>query len=322
VEKPEATVTDVTEIKPAHVRLGRGTLYVGIGVLRAGRFPVRSSPQVIGKLEVPAMCGNKPQARKLVAVLTILLTAAATGFAACTATERNADFGLQNGSGNTATVTVNVYAVGDLVAFTAWCYSSCTPVSLTMGNQTATRTTVSGNPGPGNPGEGQGFIFYILSAAEAGPQTATFTVTGTHSDIQTSYIDFSASSGCTFTHNVDSPLGYFPGNPNDTGPGPINAPSITPSPGDLLFVFTYTSEHVTSVNSPWSCPIYQSNQECEFDGTVNAAGYILSASAGATANNMTDIHNSDSWQALITSFTMSGSGGGPAPPSNLQAVAQ
>ena len=187
-----------------------------------------------------------------------------------------------------------------------------------MGSQTALKTSVSGINGSGDPGTGQGFIYYILSAASAGSQTITWTVSGSHTGIQTSYIDFNPSEGCTFAHDVDSPLGTGTG-------GTVDTPSITPTAGDLLFNFTYISEHIDSINSPWSCPIYSGpgeTQTCEFATTVNAAAYVLRASSGPTANNMTLIHPSDSWQALITSFSMSSGSGGPNPPSNLQAVPQ
>ena len=237
---------------------------------------------------------------------------------ACTAAEKNADYSVDSGSSNTASVTAKINAVGDLVAITTYCYSTCTPVSVTLGSQTAVRTSVAGNPGPGNPGTGQGFIFYILSASAAGPQTLTFTASGTYTDIQTSYVDFSPSPGCTFTHHMDYPLGTGTG-------GTVNTPSISPSAGDLLFNFTYTNEHVDSVNSPWSCPIYSGpgeSQTCEFVNTINAAAHILSAPASSIANNMTLIHDSDSWQALITSFTMLNGNPPPDPPTSLAALAR
>jgi hypothetical protein len=180
-----------------------------------------------------------------------------------------------------------------------------------LGSQTAIQTSVPGNPGPGSPGAGQGFIYYILSSAAAGAQTLTFTASGGASQTQVSYIDFTPTAGCTFSHDIDSPVGSYAGSSTDINPGTISAPSIAPSAGDVLFNFTWTSEHVNSVNSPWSCPIYSGageTQTCEFNTTINAAAYILNAPSGSTANNMTDIHNSDSWQGLITSFSLSGSG--------------
>lgn len=257
-----------------------------------------------------------------VSLLTLLLTKNGTLLAsACTATEKNADYSI-NGSSNSVSVTANVNAVGDLVVFTAWCYPSCSPVGVTLGSQSAVETGVPGIPGPGSPGTGQGFIFYVLSASASGPQTLTFTASGSHTDIQTSYIDFTPTAGCTFKHDVDSPVGTGTG-------GTTNTPSIAPASGDLVFNFTYSSEHVDSVNSPWNCPIYSGSDEtqtCEFGGasgnnssTVNAAAYILSA-AGSIANNMTLIHNTDTWQALITSFKMSNQDPPPSPPTSLTAV--
>lgn len=243
------------------------------------------------------------------AIPALLLTTAGTLLAACTATEKNADYSAV-GSGTSSSVTANINAVGDLVAITAWCYTACTPVSVKLGNQTATQTLVSGLPGPGNPGTGQGFIFYVLSAAASGSQTLTFTATGGATQTQVSYIDFTATGGCTFSHDVDSPLGSFLQSINGTGaPGIINAPSITATPGDVLFNFTWSSEHVNDINSPWSCPNYTGSGEtgdCQFVNTRNVAAYILSAPSGSVSNNTTDTHDSDMWQALLTSFSMSG----------------
>jgi hypothetical protein len=265
----------------------------------------------------------RKQLTYLLTLITLVFTTTATLWATCTATKQNADYGPTNGSSSTATVSATVSAVGDLVAFTAWCYSSCTPVSVTMGSQTAVKTTVSGQPGPGSPGSGQGFIFYILSAAASGLQTVTWTVSGSHSDIQVSYVDFKPSAGCTFTHNVDSPLGSCLSNCGNTGnPGVINAPSVTPKAGDVLFNFTWSSEHVNDINSPWICPIYSGpgeTQDCEFDNTRNVAAWILSAASGSTANNTTDTHDGDTWQALLTSFSMKPSGN-PLSPTGLAAV--
>jgi hypothetical protein len=265
------------------------------------------------------------QLKYLLTIITLVFTSI-TSLATCTAIEKNADYSVENGSSNTVSFTANIDAVGDLVAITAWCYPGCTPVSVVLGRQTAVQTTVSGVVGPGDPATGQGFIFYILSAAASGSQTLTWTVSGSHSGIQTSYIDFSPSAGCSFTHHVDSPLGSCLNNCGNTGnPGVINAPSITPTAGDLLFNFTWSSEHVNDINSPWSCPVYGGSGEtgdCQFINTRNVAAYILSAASGSTANNTTDTHDSDTWQALLTSFSMKSSGVLPNPPTGLTAVVQ
>jgi hypothetical protein len=267
--------------------------------------------------------------RHIIALITLVFTTTATLSAQiCTATEQNADYSVENGSSNTVTLATNIHAVGDLVAFTAWCYPGCTPVSITMGSQTAVKTAVTGIVGSGNPATGQGFIFYILSAAASGSQTITWTVSGSHSGIQVSFIDFSPSAGCKFTHNVDSPLGscLSGGCLGNTGaPGIVNAPSITPAAGDLLFNFTWSSEHVNDINSPWSCPRYLGSGEtgdCQFNSTRNVAAYILSAASGSTANNTTTTHDSDTWQALITSFSIAPNGQAPKSPTNLHATLQ
>jgi hypothetical protein len=247
--------------------------------------------------------------RHIFTVATLIFACAGTLLAACTATEKNADYSLV-GSGTSSSVTANVNAAGDLVAITAWCYSSCTPTSVTLGSQRAAQTSVPGLAGPGSPGSGQGFIFYVLSASSAGSQTLTFTASGGASQTQVSYIDFSTSSGCSFSHDTDSSLGSCMSNCGSSGStGTIDAPSISATAGDVLFDFTWSSEHINDISSPWSCPIYSGSgetEDCQFDTTRNVAGYILSAPSGSVSNDTTDTHASDTWQALLTSFSMSG----------------
>src|SRR5215831_2743577 len=173
--------------------------------------------------------------KNITSFLLLLCCAGRWLSASCTATTHSADYGADNGSASTATVTVNVHSPGDLVVFSAYCYPSCPPVSLTMGSQAATQTTISGKGIMGNPGTGQGFIYYITSAVAFGPQTATFTASGSYSDIQTAYIDFGASTGCTFQHHLDYPLGSSSSTcQNNNNCPPINAPIFTPTAGDVL----------------------------------------------------------------------------------------
>jgi hypothetical protein len=276
--------------------------------------------------------GDIKMNRHLIALITLVFTTTATLSAqVCTATKQNADYSpltAITNNGPVATVTAKVHAVGDLVAITAWCYTKCTPTNVTLGAQSAVKTSVSGVFDPSSPGTGQAFLYYILSASASGDQTLTFTSTGGALQTQVSYIDFSPSAGCQFTHHMDSPLGscLSGGCLGNTGdPGSITAPSITPTAGDLLFNFTWSSGHMTAVNSSWSCPLYQGPGEtgsCFLDGTVNAAAYILSAASGTTANNTTELHQDNTWQALITSFSIVPNGQAPKPPTNVQVTVQ
>lgn len=152
---------------------------------------------------------------------------------------------------------------------------------------------------------GQPYLYYILSSTQSGLLTVTMNISGTYTDAQVSYAEFPHTANCTVAHDVDSSLGS-----GSTGTS-ITSPSITPSaPGELLFGFTAVESHATAIGSPWSClenygP--SENSSC-FDGTtVNAWTYILSGASGATANNVTQL-NSDPWQALLTSFSLTGSG--------------
>jgi Chitobiase/beta-hexosaminidase C-terminal domain len=245
--------------------------------------------------------------RYLLALITVVSSAAALWAQSCSVAEHNTDYSVENGSANSVTVTANVNAIGDFVGIAAWCFQGCTPVSVTMGGQTAVKTTVSGIS---DAGTGQVFIYYVLSAAAAGAQTITWTVSGAHTGIQASYVDFTPSAGCTYAHNVDSSRG------SGTGQA-INTPSITPTAGDLLFGFTAISQHVTSVNAPWSCATFSGfgeTQTCFAVNTFNTIAYILSAASGATANNLTNLDPGDTWQALISSFTLSAGAGQTATP--------
>jgi hypothetical protein len=246
----------------------------------------------------------------LFGLATLLFPTAGTLFAACTASEKNANY--SGVGGTSSTMTVNVNAVGDLVVFSVWCYQTCTPGTLTMGSQTAVKTSVS-SPGTtvdsGQAGlfTGQASIYYILSASASGPQTATWSASGFTGGPQTqiSYIDYAPSAGCTFAHGVDSPVGS--GNTN----GIANAPSISGVTGDVLFNFIVTTQHVNSpVGSPWSCPIYNGSgetQTCNIDVTQNGAAYSLSAGSGSTSSNWPLINSSTGWESLISSFSLSGS---------------
>jgi hypothetical protein len=263
-------------------------------------------------------------------LVVLLFTPFRLLLAQCTATQQNWGnspvIGFPNGSGsNTVSLATNIDSVGDLVVITAWCFPSvtfsggCTPVSIKLGNQTALQTTVSGNPDPGTPGtpgSGQGRIYYVLSAAASGSQTLTFAIVETQ-QLQITYMDFKPSAGCTFKHNVDSHLGSG----SNVGTS-IAEPSIMPTPGDLLFNFTWTSGHmVDPIGPPWVPSIWQPSVSHFLENSVNAVVYVLSAPSGSTANNLNTLHASDSWQSLITSFTMfSANANAPKPPTGLQAI--
>ncbi len=252
--------------------------------------------------------------RKLFALVLLLLQPIGALLAQCTATQQNHGdspvTGFPSGPGTTSvSMTSTISAVGDLVAISVWCFpintfsGGCTPTSVTLGAQSATQTTVSMNADPGTigtPGSGQGRIYYILSAAASGSQTLGFSISGGNQQLQVTYMDFKPSAACHFTHHLDSPLGAG----SNVGAN-ITAPSISGVTGDLLYNFTITSTHMTDpVGSPWVCTIWQPGG-CQFQNSVDTAVHLLSAPAGTTSNNLNTLHASDSWQALITSFSMS-----------------
>jgi hypothetical protein len=220
---------------------------------------------------------------------------------------------------NVVTTTANIHAAGDLVAIAAWCINTsftggCTPANpaVTLGSQTAVRTSVAGISDPN--GSGQGWIYYVLSAAAAGPQLLTFK-TVENVQLQVSYLDFSPSSGATFSHDIDSVAGYYSGSGNTGNEYNFTSPTITPTAGDLLVNFTMTEGHmVTPIGSPWSAvptpPGWPGSGSQFLQNSVDAFVYDLSAPAGTTANNLWELHDSNSLQGLITSFKISSGGGG------------
>jgi len=256
--------------------------------------------------------------RKILAVAAILALGPVSR-AACTATEQSADYSPVGGA--TATLAngilsdgqthkLNVSANGNLLAISAWCYTHCSfPSTIPVDSQVATLTSVV-TPGNavdgGNPGlfSGQAGIYYLLNA-NAGNHTATFTPTNLTSPQQTqlSYIDFKPSSGCIFSHHLDSAVGSSP-----PYTGIATAPSVTNVTGDVLFAITVTTQHVVSPSSaPWSCPTYSGSgetQNCEIDVTRNGASYVLSAASGTVSNNWNLINSSTGYEALISAFSM------------------
>jgi len=256
---------------------------------------------------------------KLAFAFAFLLFLSQGVFAACTATEQSADYSPVGGSTSTLstgvlsdgqTHTMNVNSNGDLVVITAWCFQNCTfPATIPMDTQNAVKTSVV-TPGTtiGIDGlhTGQAAFYYVLNAIH-GNHTITLTVTGGATQTQVSYIDFKPSAGCSFSHDVDSPVGaasHGGGVSNDQA----NTPSISGVTGDILVSWTVTTQHVNSpVNAPWSCPQYLGQgetQTCNIDVTQNGQAYVLSASSGTTSNSWTLINSSTGYEAIITSFKM------------------
>ena len=251
--------------------------------------------------------------------------------ATCTATKNHAYYSPDAGSGSTATVNATAVSAGDLIVATAWCHTTsgdCSVSTLTVNGTTATRTSVTGILSPGNQdtgiysGTGHGWLYYYITPVSGSlPVTATFS--GTYTDAQVSFVDFSASPGCSFSHvntwdalatTLNLTTGLDQGNATST----ITGPTLTPPAGTLMVDFGDASQHVDGVNSPWSCPIYNDaentltggtggfpTQTCQFINTTNAIGYILSAPGTAISGNM-PLNEVQNWQSLTASFGLSG----------------
>jgi hypothetical protein len=204
------------------------------------------------------------------------------------------------GTNPTATATIVLHNTGDLAVIYPWCFNGCTPGAPTLGSQTGVQTTVSGTSSANT---GQPFIYYVLSINASGSQTLSFGTSGGATQSQVAMKEFTPNPGCTYAHDIDSTLG------TGTAVSP-NTPSITPTTGDLLANFTASQTHINSVNSPWGCVNFPNAQtgNCAYQTTRNADAYIPSAASGSTANNMTQ-PSSGAWEALITSFKLTGSGG-------------
>lgn len=213
--------------------------------------------------------------------------------------EKKSDYANISTSPNTLATTI--FGTGDLVAIAAWCFPTATNCSgtaptVTLGSQSATLVTGFGTPTQSDTGEG--FIFYVLSTTAGGSPTLTLSGTGA-TQWQVAYVDFAPPAGCTYSFVKATARGAGTSTT-------ANLPSITPTnAGDTLFVFTWVSGHVTSVNSPWSCVAFTGSGQtgdCSFDGSRNADGWIVNSTTSPTANNMTNIHPTDDWEGMIVEF--------------------
>jgi hypothetical protein len=216
---------------------------------------------------------------------------------------------LATGTNPTASVSVTAHLTADLAVINGWCLNSCTPGSVTVGSETATEIGVAGNSSSTT---GQPHVFYILSTTVTGAQTLSLPTSGGATQSQVAYYEYTPNPGCTVSHDTDASLGT-----GNTGGGTaVNTPSITTTAGDLEHNFTAVASHISTINSPWSCYAIINNGpavDCTYITTINAGAYILSASGSATANNMTSINAGVDWQALITSFKLTGAAGGAKP---------
>lgn len=252
-------------------------------------------------------------------------------YSACTATERNADYAEKSSLAAgpvTSSKNVPIAAAGDMVLITAWCHNPltspvhhCTVAAPTLGGVTAT-LLASGIPSDGTQdsgvtsGTGQGWLYYIPSTTSGmvGSSTSlslTASIVGGTTETQVSYMEFSPSAGCSFvpdTNYFGTSLDPVTGLDKGTASGTINQPVFTPRASDLLFDFMYTTEHINTIGSPWSCVIYPgitgANNTCEFNSTINSQAYVLSAAASSTNPNTT-LNATNNWQAIVASFSMS-----------------
>jgi hypothetical protein len=231
--------------------------------------------------------------KRLIQFTVLLLLSTSQVFAVCTATAPNKGGGTDNGSNGTATVAATIGALGDGVWGSAWCFTTCTYTSVTVGSQTATQVST----GITGTATGIGWLWYIASATVSGSQTITFTASGVHTDIQVSYVDFTPSASCAFSFDKVSSLG--------TGTGTnATTPSITSTAsGEVEYVFTdiSTTMGTPGYNAPWTPSTTLSTSN-------NADGYILSSSGSATANNGV-ITTAGNWAALMGAFSITASGG-------------
>ena len=225
-------------------------------------------------------------------------------------------YGSEISASGNPTVATKIVNVGDLVVVRPWCLTNCTISSVTVGSQSATQTSVAGATGST---AGQPYLYYVLSSTQNGAITTTMNTTGTFTNAQVSYAEFVPTAGCTCAHDVDSILAGAA-----TG-ATITTPTITPSgAGELLFGFTPVFSHATAIGSPWSCNYFLGTGQTDscFDGgTVNAWTYILNGSSGATSNNVTQL-SSNPWQAILTSFKLTGSGSATTRKGRVQVIAE
>ncbi len=203
-----------------------------------------------------------------------------------------------NNNANSTTLTVtlpNNPATGDLVVvgFT-WANGASTQPSVpTVVDSSSNSYTISPKSPSSTQGAGAGFAyaFYLLSA----PSTATKSIKATYQSTGGGAVHAAILQIDDF--NVTGSISFFADavGASSSG-GTINNPTITSgAAGDLLFCHATPANSISTVNSPWTKGVIDSDGQ--------ATGYILSASTGGTAVNMTQV--SGAWDSIALAFTTS-----------------
>jgi hypothetical protein len=204
-----------------------------------------------------------------------------------------------NNNANSTSLTINLPnnpTLGDLVvAGFTWANGAGTaPSTPTVVDSNSNAYTLSTKSPSSTQAAAAGFdyVFYLLSA----PANASKTLKATYQDTGGGAVHAAILQADDF--NVTGSISFFADavGSGTTG-GTINTPTISSnSAGDLLYCHATPANSISSVNSPWTQGV--------IDGDGQASGYILSASTGGTALNMTQV--SGAWDSIALAFTISG----------------
>jgi len=222
------------------------------------------------------------------------------------ANPNNQDYSAQCTTGS-CTVTAFVFNVGDLVAVHIWGKNNFGITTLTLGSQTI--TCPASTQGTTNANAGQPGICYVI-ATSAGSKTITFTPSGTPTDFQVAYQDFTVSANTTVAFDKGAISNCVSACSEGTT---VALPSVTPTnTGSLLINFVATQSHALAPAGSWSCYSYIASgetQDCTMVTTKNVAAWILNSAAGATTPQMTILNTNDPYQSSVAVFSLAAAGG-------------
>jgi hypothetical protein len=119
----------------------------------------------------------------------------------CSSTPVEADVTEKaSGTNPTASKTVTVHAVGNLLVMNGWCKNGCTPTA-SIGSETVTPT---GTSGTSSASTGQIFQYYVLAVTAAGAKTLSLATAGGAIESQIAIHEFAPNPGCTYSHDMFS----------------------------------------------------------------------------------------------------------------------
>lgn len=207
------------------------------------------------------------------------------------------------------TQTCQVAHSGDLFLAPAWCLSSCTISTFTLGSQNL--TCPGGNAtGVSDANTGQPTVCYVVTTA-SGSLTLTFTPGGSPSEYQVIGFDIPISAQSTIAYDKAA----FSNCASSCSEGTtITTPSFTASAGEQLFNFTVNQFHTTGFGGSWGCYVFAetstSTDTCFTPTTENGLAWITNSGSGSVSADATIISSDAPFQSIIVGFTQTSTVGG------------